>query len=524
VQHWYPAAFDLLRMNSDWLWLVDADGNLVEWRSSLHPDKNEAPAGGYGFWKNILRDDRTLRDDKIQLLRAVREGKSFRCFKIACQMPHLGVRGWLRVSGVPVMDETGVVKGYRGAGVNITGQMMTSRKLERVDKHTKNLMLVLDASPLAVFMANLGKPGWPITYFNAALAELSGCAAGEITGKDALFMADNAADELIVEMLRERVSKGLQTTQRVSLARKDGSTFWGEMILIPGCSEGGGCTLMVIVRNVEAEMAYHAAELQRSRLHALGELAGGMAHEINNLLQPACLNTEILAGDFEPDHPSQELLKDITTGLDQIRYIVRNTLQFSRKDVSAGRMAEELPVEFAPLLEERLMYLRHLLPATVSLNLGIAAKTDGTASINPTEFTQVLTNLLTNASHAMKGKGGIAVALKKVVLDGVREQREALPLGSYFVLSVSDTGCGMSESVAARIFEPFFTTKAVGEGTGLGLSVVYGIVTRWGGTISVQSSPGNGTTFTLYVPEHVGNAALTGTDHLQRGAENGYVI
>lgn len=95
----------------------------------------------------------------------------------------------------------------------------------------------------------------------------------------------------MVEMIRERIDKRLHTTQRVRLMKKDGSAFWGELTLIPGC-EDGSCTLIGLVRNVEAEVAYQAAELQRSRLHALGELAGGMAHEINNLLQPACLNME----------------------------------------------------------------------------------------------------------------------------------------------------------------------------------------------------------------------------------------
>lgn len=196
---------------------------------------------------------------------------------------------------------------------------------------------------------------------------------------------------------------------------------------------------------------------------------------------------------------------------------MRNTLQFSRKD-DAGRSGERL---LAPLLEERTGYLRTLLPATVGLQVEVEPSAEGHVRLNPTTFTQVLTNLVTNASHAMQGKGDIRVNLR--IFSSRRQQRETLPLGNYFVLSVSDTGCGMSEAVQARIFEPFFTTKKIGEGTGLGLSVVYGLVTQWGGTISVQSRPGQGSTFTLYVPEDVNQQSGT-MNHLNNtGVSNGNV-
>lgn len=518
---WEHVGFDLLRMNSDWLWRVDASGQLVEWRSTSNPERNEAGPKGLGFWKGVLRDDACLRDDRAILFRTLREGKPFRYLRTACIMPHLGVRGWLRVSGVPIRDARSNLEGYQGAALNITGAMMTSRKLKRADKHNRNLMMVLEASPLAVFLAQPKQVDWVITYANVALANLSGYELQNIPGQPALFMTGAETDGIMVEMIRERIDKRLHTTQRVRLMKKDGSAFWGELTLIPGCEDNGSCTLIGLVRNIEAEVAYQAAELQRSRLHALGELAGGMAHEINNLLQPACLNTEILADEFPPESPSQELLRDITGGLDQIRYIVRNTLQFSRKD-EADRSGERCPL--APLLEERTGYLRTLLPATVGLQVEVEPSAVGDVRLNPTTFTQVLTNLLTNASHAMQGKGEIRVNLRKIHLDGVRQQRETLPLGSYFVLSVSDTGCGMSEAVQARIFEPFFTTKKIGEGTGLGLSVVYGLVTQWGGTISVQSRPGQGSTFTLYVPEDVGEQQAGTMNHLNNtGVFNGNV-
>ncbi len=521
VDCWDHVGFDLLRMNSDWLWSVDASGRLVEWRSTGNPDKNEAGPDGFGLWQTLLRDDACLRDDRAILFRTIREGKPFRYLRTACIMPHLGVRGWLRVSGVPIRDEAGALQGYRGAALNITGAMMTSRKLKRADKHNRNLMLVLEASPMAVFLAQPKQADWYITYANAALANLSGLDGQSLMGQQALFMTGRETDAVMVEMIRERIEKRLHTTQRLRLMKKDGSAFWGELTLIPGCEDNGACTLIGLVRNVEAEVAYQAAELQRSRLHALGELAGGMAHEVNNLLQPACLNTEILADEFPPDSPLQELLRDITSGLDQIRYIVRNTLQFSRKDESDG---DGVSLPISPLLEERVGYLRTLLPATVGLQVDVEPSAgEGYVRLNPTTFTQVLTNLLTNASHAMQGKGEIRVNLRKIHLDGVRQQRETLPLGNYFVLSVADTGCGMTEAVRARIFEPFFTTKKIGEGTGLGLSVVYGLVTQWGGTISVQSQPGSGSTFTLYVPEDVSQQSGTIHPINHTGVSNGNV-
>lgn len=134
---WEHVGFDLLRMNSDWLWRVDASGQLVEWRSTNSPEKNEAGPEGFGFWKGVLRDDACLRDDRAILFRTLREGKPFRYLRTACIMPHLGVRGWLRVSGVPIRDARSNLQGYQGAALNITGAMMTTRKLKRADKHTQ---------------------------------------------------------------------------------------------------------------------------------------------------------------------------------------------------------------------------------------------------------------------------------------------------------------------------------------------------------------------------------------------------
>ncbi len=501
MEKWQNAGIELLQMCSDWLWTVNREGQLIEWRNPSVIEKNEMDSCPPQQWSSFLRDDATLRDDRVAMFKAVRDTKPFRFMRSACVMPKSNVRGWLRISGIPNFDKaTHQFSGYYGVALNITGQMMASRKLERMDMQTRNMMLVMDASPLAIFLAKPSASGWTITYANAGLVELSGLPAEKIMGQSVFFLMDQSVDIILIEMLKERMQKRMQTKKRLRMRNSRGEYFWAEVMLVPGHTEGPNTALVGIIQNVDQEMQMQSAEAQRARLHALGELAGGMAHEINNLLLPACLNSEILLDEISPESDQGELIKGIQTSLNEITYIVRNTLRFARKDdKNAAVINEEHPL--ASLLEEKFPYIKTLLPSTLEIKLEIEEQArEGSVNLSPTHLLQTLTNLCTNASHAMNEKGAITIVLKKIHLDGVSQQRESLPLGQYFLLSVTDTGHGIEESVLEHIFDPFYTTKPIGQGTGLGLSVVYGLVTQWGGSIRYTSKIGVGTTAWIYIP------------------------
>lgn len=520
MKRWPDFALELLCLNTDWLWETNERGELASWRGSqriteLEP---ELPAGAFLHWRNYLRHDYSLRDNQAKLLRALRAGEPFRCLKVACWLPHLpSMRGWLRMTGVPVHNAEGRIIGYRGVAQNVTGAMMAEHKLQRLDDNNKNLRMAIEHSSTPVFIARQDLPGCPIIYVNPAMHKTTGYSEAEMMGRNPLFMGNKDPDDKALSHLQQSLMLKAQDKQQIQLNHKDGGKFWAEVTLLPGWHEEGKAILIGFVRDVSIEVAQKLADEQRSRLEALGRLAGGMAHEINNLLQPAALNVEILGDGNNDKRAMTELLRDIQESLEQISYIVRNTLQFAR--VSSDSKHVET-AEFLPMVCERIAYLKALLPATVQLDMSGVEGVNGLAAVNPTELTQVLTNLCTNAAHAMSGKGTIHISLASRELDGVRASRNHLPQGRYYALTVRDNGIGMNEKTLKHLFEPFFTTKKVGEGTGLGLSVVYGLVTGWGGAITVKSKVGKGTEFTVFVPEALpgvaGAICLTGEKNGKR--------
>jgi CheY-like chemotaxis protein len=196
--------------------------------------------------------------------------------------------------------------------------------------------------------------------------------------------------------------------------------------------------------------------------------------------------------------------------------LVRQILTFSRQTVQ-----ERKPIQVNLIVEEALKLLRSSLPATIEIHRNI--QSDGLVLADPTQIHQILMNLCTNADHAMREKGGtLEVKLENVELDTdfTADQPDMKP-GAYLNLTVSDTGCGMPPQVRERIFDPFFTTKEVGEGTGMGLSVVHGIVGSYGGTITADSEPGQGSTFKVYLPiiERREKPQATKEDSIPTGSE-----
>ncbi len=235
--------------------------------------------------------------------------------------------------------------------------------------------------------------------------------------------------------------------------------------------------------------------LRAKKMEAIGTMAGGVAHELNNLLQPILMLAEILIDHFpEGDQISREDMALIIDHAERAREIVSSIVTFARKgaaDIGALDVAREMRGVDA--------MLRSLVPATVKIEKQIAPESC-LVMANRTELMQVVTNLVINASHAMNQSGSLKIALEHTALDAITAAELHVAPGDYADLSVTDTGRGIEPGLLERIFEPFFTTKPAGQGTGLGLSVVYGIVRAWKGAMRVQSEVGRGTTFSVLVP------------------------
>jgi PAS domain S-box-containing protein len=250
-------------------------------------------------------------------------------------------------------------------------------------------------------------------------------------------------------------------------------------------------------REAERERARLETELhQAQRIQALGTLAGGIAHDFNNVITAILGNVEIASRALPPDHRAQRSLGHITQAATRAADLIKRILTFSRR-----REPQRSRLPLQPIVEEALKLLRSTLLPRVEIRSHFEAGAPAVLA-DATQVYQVVTNLATNAAHAMGPPGGrLDVRLETVSVDAATPARPAdLAEGRYVLLSVSDTGCGMEAATLERIFEPFFTTKPVGEGTGLGLSVVHGIMKSHDGAIAVDSRPGAGTTFRLYFP------------------------
>ncbi len=235
---------------------------------------------------------------------------------------------------------------------------------------------------------------------------------------------------------------------------------------------------------------------QSQKLEAVGVLAGGIAHDFNNILSAILGYTELTIEDLPEGSEERENLQGVIVAADRAKDLVKQILMFSRKDEKNRE-----PIQLHLVVEEAVKLLRKTIPVTISIEMFVN-KSVGTVLADGTQILQVVMNLCTNAYHAMSDNGGIlSVTLDSINVDyQITEKYPDLQEEEYVLLTISDTGKGIAPEVLPSIFDPFFTTKGVGEGTGMGLSVVHGIIKSHGGTIGVESRLGMGTTFSVFLP------------------------
>jgi PAS domain S-box-containing protein len=268
-------------------------------------------------------------------------------------------------------------------------------------------------------------------------------------------------------------------------------------MFIPDLDTQGHCRgCFTLITDVTERKRLETELRQAQTMHAIGTLAGGVAHEFNNILMAIMGYTNLVLDDVPQGSIMWSNAKQVLRAVERARDLVQQILAFSRQVKEEHR-----PAKLHLLVQEALGLIRRTLPATILLQQDVE-KDVGTALTSITEVHQIMLNLCANAAHAMREVGGtLEIRLDTVEVQGLpTSQHPILRPGFYAWLSVRDTGHGMPPDVVEHIFEPFFTTKGVGEGTGMGLAVVHGIVTHHGGAITVRSTPGQGTTFDIYLP------------------------
>jgi PAS domain S-box-containing protein len=255
---------------------------------------------------------------------------------------------------------------------------------------------------------------------------------------------------------------------------------------------------------------------QAQKMEAIGTLAGGIAHDFNNILAGIMGYTDLSLMLLPEDSDVREKLNEVKKAANRARDLVSQILTFSRQGTQ-----ERLPVQVQPLVKEALKLLRSSLPANIEIRSTIASP--GSVLADPSQIHQIIMNLCTNAFHAMEKQGGVLeVSLgDDVVGEGTAGPGSELAPGAYLLLTVRDTGGGISSEIRQRIFDPYFTTKKKGKGTGLGLAVVHGIVDTCGGRITVDSRIGEGTTIHIWLPRLKGRPqpAQASAEPMRKGRE-----
>lgn len=335
-----------------------------------------------------------------------------------------------------------------------------------------------------------------IQYVNPAFEKLTGFTAKEIIGRRPNVFKSDRHTDAFYENLWETIRSGNTWEGRFINRRKDGVLYEADASITPVSDPQGNVTHYVSVKqDVTKETKRDEQLRQIQKMEALATLAGGIAHDFNNILSSILGYTEL----------SQQIVRknsEIHYNLDRVlqagmraRELIKQILSFSRQD-----RQEKRPIKIVPVIKEALQMLRSTLPKTIEIRQRI--ESDGIVVISPTHLHQVAMNLCTNAFHAMEEAGGVLeISLTEEILslDDALQYPNLQP-GPYVRLGVSDTGPGMDAETAKRIFDPYFSTKDKSRGTGLGLSVVQGIVHGCEGTIRVYTEPGNGTTFIILLP------------------------
>jgi len=367
---------------------------------------------------------------------------------------------------------------------------------KRNESDITRLLAAIEQSADAIFITN---ETWHITYANQACLKVTGYASNELIGKHVNIVKPDQHNKEYYIKIKEILDCGEAWTGQITLKKKDGTLYEAEATNAPVKDQNGAVVNYVCThRDISNELKLERDLRQAQKMEAIGTLAGGIAHDFNNLLTAILGSAELASVKIDPASTANRDLNRISEAGNRAKELVAQILTYSRQ-----REHEKKPVHVSTVINEVLKLLRASIPSTIQIQQQIHTEFDSDLTMaDSTQLHQVLMNLGTNAAHAMRAKGGIlSVSLSTIETDAaMRTLYPDMPHGTCLRLTVSDTGHGMDNATKMRMFDPYFTTKTFGEGTGMGLAVVEGIVKSHGGAIHVYSELDKGTTFHIFLP------------------------
>jgi PAS domain S-box-containing protein len=484
--------------------LIGPDRVVGRWKEML--ERGEIVAGGVDQFTGLEREVLVVSGYRSIAIVPIFVGES-----------HWGDIGFGRSSAVrwaqPILDGLRTAAGIIGAAIEqseIRSSLVRAHaELEnRVLQRTRELSeanralreseqlyrTLIDTGPDGIVLAGLDLR---VTMVNRRILELFGADSSEqLIGSTATWFARDDDPARVRRVVETLLAEGRVPANELRLTRRDGSTFQAEVsAAVARDGQGKPRHVVAVVRDVTARKQLEEQFRQAQKMEAIGRLAGGIAHDFNNLLTVITGYSELLARRLAGSPAENRKVAQVLKASERAAALVDQLLAFSRK-----QMVEPCVIAVNGAIADIEKMLRRLIGEDIEFRTFLAPDA-GAISVDPSQFDQILMNLVVNARDAIQSGGRLEIATRNVLLEAApADVRIPIPPGRYVVTEVRDTGIGMDAETRSRLFEPFFTTKEVGRGTGLGLATVYGIVQQTGGSIAVESVPGEGSVFRVYLP------------------------
>ncbi|MEN6507335.1 MAG: PAS domain S-box protein [Smithella sp.] len=411
---------------------------------------------------------------------------------------------WFHAMSVPTRHEDRLV--FDGILLDVTERKQAENALRESEELYTRLV---DTIPDAVIRTDLNGH---ILFANDYAFQRGGYKWEEMEGRNILEFVPSEEHERVIQNLKRIMEEGKQGPYEYPLIIKDGSLIPFEVtsgVLRSADGTPGGlvhvCRDITLRQQNEQEKKNLQERLsQAQKMESVGRLAGGVAHDFNNMLGVILGHTELVMEITNPEQPIHSHLREVRKAAERSANLTRQLLAFARKQT-----VSPMEIDINETVSGMIKMLQRLIGEDIHLSW-LPCVNPWKIKIDPSQIDQILANLCVNARDAITGVGRISIELGNISInnDFCADHPECIP-GDYIFLAVSDDGCGMSKEIQDKLFEPFFTTKDVGKGTGLGLSTVYGIVKQNNGFINVYSEPGQGTTFRIYLPRHIGKSEKT---------------
>ena len=382
-----------------------------------------------------------------------------------------------------------------GSLICLEGLINDISERKRMEAERERLIAAIEQAGEVIFLTD--RDG-EIIYVNPAFEPVTGYTKEEAIGRNPRMLKSGKQDQAFYQNLWDTIKAGKTWKGSMVNRRKDGSLYTEETTISP-VLDGSGRLLnyVAVKKDITAQLEMEEQFQQAQKMESIGRLAGGVAHDFNNMLGVIIGQAELALDEPGIDEKLKAGLNEIRKAAERSANLTRQLLAFARKQAIAPRV-----IDLNQAVEGLLKMMRRLIGEDIALTW-LPASNLWAVKMDPSQVDQILANLCVNSRDAIGGAGSVTVQTANHSFDETFcKSHKEFSQGEYVCLAVSDDGCGMEEKTIEHLFEPFFTTKEVGRGTGLGLATVYGIVKQNRGFIIVDSFPGKGTTFEIYIPRH----------------------